>query len=296
MNIGPTTLTKATLTFSSKLKGEAFEIDPQTNRKKYANNVQLSNLTSNINGRMTGSIFNGGDMIAGKSSNDLKNKLSGQSADFNYGKSLSQTLTFQFNPSTLRIAAYGGGMTPIADYGVDDGDDKNGSESRIRYGPVQSNITVDFKVIFDAETNTDAFMMDRYNVNVSNLAKQGANLFTGDSWRGENNYIRQIVEGFLSTLRNAENRRVTFCWNHLKYSGDLNSVRCNYTMFNPKGEPIRAEVGMSILASGNSKGNGYIGEWKERYEELVKAVDEKGTSSLAGNFFGDSKAFNPINW
>ncbi len=296
MNIGPTTLAKATLTFSSKLKGEAFEIDPQTNRKKYANNVQLSNLTSNINGRMTGSIFNDGDMIAGKSSEDLKNKLSGQSADFNYGKSNSQTLTFQFNPSTLRIAAYGGGMTPIADYGVDDGDDKNGSESRIRYGPVQSNITVDFKVIFDAETNTDAFMMDRYNVNVSNLAKQGANLFTGDSWRGENNYIRQIVEGFLSTLRNAENRRVTFCWNHLKYSGDLNSVRCNYTMFNPKGEPIRAEVGMSILASGSSKGNGYIGEWKERYEELVKAVDEKGTSSLAGNFFGDSKAFNPINW
>lgn len=289
-------ITKATITFSSKLKGDAIVVDQQTKTKKYADKISLAGLTSDINGSMTGSILNAGDQIAGSSNATLIEKLGGNDASFNYGGKSTQTLTFQFNPSTLRISAYGGGLNTIANYKKDDKDPDNGSESGITYGPIPANITVDFKVIFDAETNTDAFMMDRYNVNASNVVKQGVNLATGDSWLGENNYVRQIAEGFLTTLRNAENRKVTFCWNHLEYSGDLNSVQCNYTMFNPKGEPIRAEVSLRIYASGEKGGNGYASLWKERYEELIKAVDEKGASSLASDVFGSSKAFNPINW
>lgn len=291
MGIG---VTKATLTFSSKLKGTAINIDEQTKKKTYVDGVSFAQSLSDINGNMSESFLNAGDKIAG-----LKNKkkeLGGTSADFLYGDGAEKTLTFQFNPATLRISGYGGGLTTIASYNRDDGDASNGDESRIKYGPMPANISVDFKVIFDAETNTDAFMMDRYNVNATNLAKQGIGLATGDSWLGENNYIRQIVEGFLATLRNARYRKVTFAWNHLQYSGDLNSVQCHYTMFNPKGEPIRAEVSLRISATGQKDGNGYTRIWKERYEELIKAVDEKGSSSLAGNWFGDSKAFNPISW
>lgn len=293
MGIG---VTKATLTFSSKLKGAAIVVDEQTRTKKYADAVALRGLTSDIDGGKTSSILNVGDQIAGKNNDQLITTLGGNDASFNYGEKSTQTLTFQFNPSTLRISGYGGGLTTIASYNRDDGDASNGDESRIKYGPMPANISVDFKVIFDAETNTDAFMMDRYNVNATNLVKQGIGLATGDSWLGENNYIRQIVEGFLATLRNARYRKVTFAWNHLQYSGDLNSVQCHYTMFNPKGEPIRAEVSLRISATGKKDGNGYTRIWKERYEELIKAVDEKGSSSLTGNWFGDSKAFNPISW
>lgn len=286
-------LTKATLTFSSKIKRTAINVDEQTKRKTYVDGISWAQGLSDINGNMAGSVLNAGDKIAGKA--DL-GKLGGANADFLYGDEAQKTLTFQFNPSTLRISGYGGGLTTIASYNKDDGNSANGSESKIKYGPMPANISVDFKVIFDAETNTDAFMMDRYNVNATNLAKQGIGLATGDSWLGENNYVRQIVEGFLATLRNARCRRVTFAWNHLQYAGDLNSVQCNYTMFNPKGEPIRAEVSLRISATGKQTGNGYTSIWKERYEELIKAVDEKGSSSLGGDWFGDSKAFNPISW
>lgn len=292
MEIG---VTKATLTFSSKIRSGAINVDEQTKKKTYVDKITWNQNFSDIDGNMSGSILNVGDKIANGKKVSLEN-LSGTSADFLYGDEAEKTLTFQFNPSTLRISGYGGGLTTIASYNRDDGDASNGDESRIKYGPMPANISVDFKVIFDAETNTDAFMMDRYNVNATNLVKQGIGLATGDSWRGENNYVRQIVEGFLATLRNARYRKVTFAWNHLQYSGDLNSVQCHYTMFNPKGEPIRAEVSLRISATGQKDGNGYTRIWKERYEELIKAVDEKGSSSLTGNWFGDSKAFNPISW
>ncbi len=306
-------LTKATLTFTSKVNAELITVNDQ--KKTYANSVDFAQKLSEKNGDLVGTLFNKGDQVSGINSKiksireaqkggvqsavqayyDEETKKSEGNANFLYGDESTKTLTFQFNPSTLRISAYGGGLTTIADYNRDDKNPKT-TDSGIRYGPIPANISVDFKVIFDAETNTDAFMMDRYAVNATNLVKQGTQLATGDSWVGENNYIRQIVEGFLATLRNSKYRRVTFAWNHLQYSGDLNSVQCQYTMFNPKGEPIRAEVSLRILASGKKDGNGYTSIWKERYEELIKAVDEKGASSLTGNWFGDSKAFNPISW
>lgn len=290
-------LTKATLTFSSKIKDSAITINQQANKKSYISQIDALQALDSRQNEMTGNhnLLNVGDKVAGKDKKDLDG-LYGTDANFLYGDEATKTLTFQFNPSTLRISGYGGGMTTIAKYNKDDKKKSNGSESQIEYGALPANIAVDFKVIFDAETNTDAFMRDRYNVNASNLSKEAVGLATGDSWLGENTYVRQIVEGFLATLRNARYRKVTFTWNHLQYFGDLNSVQCNYTMFNRKGEPIRAEVGLRISATGQQDGNGYTRIWKERYEELIKAVDEKGSSSLAGNWFGDSQAFNPISW
>ena len=287
-------LTKARLTFTSKLKTGAITVS-DGGKKIFADEFGLTQLKT-VNGAMSGSIFKAGNTIAGIDELETIKKKAGIDANYLYSDKEEDTLTFQFNPSTLRISAYGGGMTPIYNYAQEDGNDKNGHESNIIYGEVQTNITVDFKVIFDAETNTDAFMRDRYNASASNLAKEATQLLSGNSFLGDNNYIREIVEGFLSTLRNAEYRKVTFQWNNLKYSGDLNSVQCNYTMFNPKGEPIRAEVSVRILATGGDTGNGYAYEWRNRYNELIKAVDEKGASSLASSAFGASKAFNPINW
>ncbi len=187
-------------------------------------------------------------------------------------------LQFQFNPSTLRISAYGGGMQPIYNFAKDrDGDGKSDRDAEIAYGPIQENITVDFKVIFDAEHNTDAFMAEKLNLNATNIVKSGLDIKYQDIYS-----VRQIVEGFLAVIRHHEQRNVKFAWGPMQYSGNMNAVQCAYTMFNPAGEPIRAEVNIRILACEKENTR----TWERRYEELLaKAAAKEGSdwSGVANN-------------
>lgn len=200
-----------------------------------------------------------------------------------------KTLTFQFNPSTLRISAYGGGLAPIYNYVMEDkksaadaarnidnadkaeGDNANKKGSQITYGAVETNITVEFKVIFDAEKNTDAFMVDK-------LAALSSPIKTAAEILAQENYsVRQIVEGFLAVIRNQDARRVAFYWGSLCYIGRMNNVQCNYTMFNPAGEPIRAEVNIRILANASKDTD----IWKDRYTNTLLDYAKSETSNIS---------------
>lgn len=193
----------------------------------------------------------------------------------------SDILQFQFNPSTLRISAYGGGMQPIYNFAKDsDGDGKRDGDAQIAYGPIQENITVDFKVIFDAEHNTDAFMIDKLNLSETSAVKSALDIKSQDVYS-----VRQIVEGFLAVIRHHEQRKVTFAWGPMNYTGNMNAVQCAYTMFNPSGEPIRAEVTIRILACEVED----TGKWGDRYDELLGKVAGKEGSDWSG------KANNLIN-
>lgn len=190
-----------------------------------------------------------------------------------------RTLPFQFNPSTIRISAYGGGLTPIYNYATDtdseaDQEKKNKKKNGISYGEIETNVSLEFKVIFDAEKNTDAFMIDKLNA----LSSAGSAIKTiREAVKKEEYSVRPIVEGFLAVMMNLNSRKVVFTWGYMSYSGRLNSVRCNYTMFNPAGEPIRAEVTIRLLATEEA----YLEEWKKKYSKELLNYAKQETSNLS---------------
>ncbi len=187
-----------------------------------------------------------------------------------------KTLPFQFNPATIRISAYGGGLTPIYNYAADtDKKSKNGAKKNaISYGEIDTNVNLEFKVVFDAEKNTDAFMIDKLNA----LSSAGSAVKTiREAVKRDEYSVRPIVEGFLAVMMNLESRKVVFTWGYMSYSGRMNSVRCNYTMFNPAGEPVRAEVSIRLLATEEA----YLDEWKRKYSKELLDYAKQETSNIS---------------
>ncbi len=154
------------------------------------------------------------------------------------------TVAFQFNPAAIRISAYGGGMAPITSFSAKEGD-KDGVEEKsgngqVDYGPVNETVTVSFKVVFDAGSYT----------------------------------VRPVAEGFLAAVRSSSRRRVIFRWGDkaqggLEYGGFLNHVQCRYTMFDAKGQAVRAEIDLSLV-SGNHDGYNDVKEWRNRYDAVMR--------------------------
>ncbi len=216
---------------------------------------------------------------------NMYDTLIGEAKDLTYGIGEEQReLTFQFNPSTLRISAYGGGMKPIYNFNRSTNDNQQNDadkKSGITYGSIKTHVYVEFKVIFDAERNTDAFMADKLSIlsSATATAKAASDLISDNIFS-----VRQIVEGFLVMVKNHESRRVIFSWGDLMYEGVMNSVSCNYTMFNTSGEPIRAEVNIRILAN---EDDGTTGEWNKNYNTYYEGVANgvSNASNVVNNLF-----------
>lgn len=208
-----------------------------------------------------------------------------------------KTLTVQFNPASLNIEAYGGGRFPISNYSGD----KGKTAGTIDYGPLAVYITVSYTLIFDSVDIGDAFAADKFNLSVSSLAKNITSaVSTGIT--GREYTVRPFVEGFLAAVRDPDHRTVIFEWGKLRYVGVMNRVSCKYTMFNPNGEPIRAEVQVSMLSESNpqadyrserdeegkvrkpgaltNRADDYLGYWTNRYTEIVGSHDALKGSTL----------------
>lgn len=209
------------------------------------------------------------------------------------GKISGKKFTVPFNPSTLQIIARGGGRAPISNYGTV-GTNQAG---RIEYRALDPYITVNFTLVFDATNNADAFMEERFTIGATNLVKNTVTAVSGKEYT-----VRAQVEGFLAALRDEAHRNMIFQWGNLRYTGVLNAVSGQYTMFNTQGNPIRAEIQIGMLmasAPQNSfDGASYLDYWKKRYEDILNKQgkkDENGnlTSMTTGNI--KSQYTNLIN-
>lgn len=87
----------------------------------------------------------------------------------------------------------------------------------------------------------------------------------------------------MAAIRNEDHRPMIFQWGSLRYMGVLNAVSGKYTMFNTAGNPIRAEVQLSMLMGGAAQdsfdGASYLDYWKKRYEDILYEradLDEEG--------------------
>lgn len=191
--------------------------------------------------------------------------------------------TVQFNPSSIQVIGRGGGRAPISNYGSV-GKDQPG---KIEYKALDPYINVNFTLMFDATNLADAFMEERFTLGATTLVKNVTAAVVGHEYT-----VKPQVEGFLAALRDEDHRTMIFQWGSLRYTGVLNAVSAEYTMFNTAGNPIRAQVQIGMLMGGAPKGSvvdiSYLDYWKNRYKEILydnAKTDEEGnlTSMTTGN-------------
>lgn len=177
-------------------------------------------------------------------------------------------VTFQFNPATLSVSAFGKGIPPAAAYGSKPGEsagNKAGDNGdQVEFGPLEETVTVSFQVVFDAVNNQRAFLSDAVDVSPTNLVRQGVSLIKSASYS-----VRPVVEGFLAAVRDSDVRGVIFQWGSMRYGGYLSKAQCCYTMFDVEGEAVRAEVELSLVC-GCHEGYNHIKEWQDRYAAFMK--------------------------
>lgn len=202
----------------------------------------------------------------------------------------ARSLEVQFNPASLDISAYGGGRTVITNYSNEDGNMKGATS----FGSLSVSIQVSFTLIFDETFLSDAFASDKFQLTASNLIGGVASLIS-TAVTGKTYTVRPFVEGFLAAMRDPDHRTVIFQWGRLRYVGMMNQLSARYTMFNPNGEPIRAEVDVTMFSESlpseqykasrdkarnlvvkmesSQNDNDYLGYWTNRYNAIVEGKD-----------------------
>lgn len=175
-----------------------------------------------------------------------------------------RSLEVQFNPSTLNISAYGGGRVPITNYSNEDGN----VAGTVSFGALEVYVQVSFTLIFDETFLSDAFASDKFQLTASNIIGSAASLIS-TAVTGKSYTVRPFVEGFLAAMRDPDHRTVIFQWGSLRYVGMINELSAKYTMFNPNGEPIRAEVDVTIFSE-SLPNEGYTPSAAKNGSEVVK--------------------------
>ena len=226
---------------------------------------------------------------AAKSANDEKtyNKLihkakleegSAEEQSLKLALNSFQSMTVQYNPSSIQINAVAGG-----DYTQLQGPGDAGIRNVVQVTR-PSSLTLRVQLVFDKINQTNAFSI--YN--------QGFAL--GTVVNGVTSMVREYtiqpqVEGLISLLTYKNTRQVIFIWSEMFFHGELQGVEANYTMFNKQGKPIRATVDLMIKQSDSNKAFATDHEYWDK--AFTKSFGEAGvaTTSTTGSMTGTSTFF-----
>ncbi|MBQ7680051.1 MAG: hypothetical protein IJT34_09415 [Butyrivibrio sp.] len=188
----------------------------------------------------------------------------------------------QFNPSTLSLHARGEGFMPMLSYG------ENSQPGQDTKSKVRVYLTV--QLVFDQVDPLDAFIQDKTNIAVTNVATGAAKTVMTVAGKKKVT-VQETVEGFIAMLRSPNTRMVTFSWGQMYYQGVVNNVSAQYTMFNMQGQPIRAHVSLSIMCVDGSSSAAQMGEpWKSAFDSMSAAGGFNGVKEVQeiGNLFNIS--------
>ncbi len=129
------------------------------------------------------------------------------------------------------------------------------------------------QLIFQDVNTQDAFMRENLNLNVGNGMDMAANIARKNA--GDYYTVKPQVEGLLSLLTMENTRRIIFAWSDVFFHGILESVESNFTMFNKRGDPIKATVDITIrqpeTVNQFETDNAY---WEGKFKEAFK--EKKG--------------------
>lgn len=192
------------------------------------------------------------------------------------GQATRKCYHVQFNPSELSLSGFGGGRVAKTVF--------SNQDSKISYESAAVRITLNVKLIFDKVDPQDAFMSDKLSASATAMA-QGAVRSVRRAVGKKDDSVQKEVEGFIAALRSNYTRRITFYWGTMNYPGVLNRVSSQYTMFNVKGQPIRAVVSLSLVCADEEVSSGNMGVWQRYYEEAFQGDNQSYVKAAqkAGN-------------
>lgn len=168
-----------------------------------------------------------------------------------------------FNPSTLTIRAMAGGGHIVAT--------SNGT----KYQTMDPRIEVSFTAYVDEVNTVDAFLFEKVNRgDAISLVSSAVSLIKNNKYT-----VAPYVEGFLAALRAESTSQIWFLWGNMEYGGALNAVSARYTMFNPSGDPIKAEIDMRITCVSKGRKN-LKTEWQNKYEDAMAALTGDSTTGI----------------
>jgi len=100
--------------------------------------------------------------------------------------------------------------------------------------------------------------------------------------------IKAQVEGLIAMLLHEKTRRVVFFWSQMFFHGEVESVDATYTMFNKLGDPIKANVNLTIRQA--ASGDEYKSDeeyWDKAYKQVFKETGMVSSASkMVDRLFG----------
>lgn len=144
-----------------------------------------------------------------------------------------KVLEVEYNPTSLSIVANAENTTIKS---MQQGADSNALVQGLR----KPSLVLTVQLVFDAVNNQDCFYSDYLMLSASSI-------IGGISSVATEHTVRPQIEGFMSLMLNNNNRMVSFMWENMVFSGQVNQVTSNYTMFNRSGVPVRGNVQFQIL-------------------------------------------------
>lgn len=190
----------------------------------------------------------------------------------------------KFNPSQISFQAHGGRKASKPDLAKTNAD--NQGVLKMEYQEWTPIIQMNVQLIFDDYERTQAFMMEKIT-DPAALVRNGV-VAGVSAYQNKTYSIRPQVEGFIGALRNNFTRKIRFCWGNMIYTGVLNHVGAEYTMFSTDGNPIRANVNLGMLCTDATLSKGYMGQWQESYQKVFKSDKTTNLGSVTqhvGNLF-----------
>lgn len=186
----------------------------------------------------------------------------------------TKTFHVKFNPSELTLSGQIAGGKMKTDFS---------KGKTIGYGVSSDRITMSVKLIFDKVDPQDSFMADKLTLSASSAV---TGLIKANAVKkGKKDYsVQKEIEGFLAALRSPDTRNVVFHWGKMSYSGLLESVSAQYTMFNVTGQPVRGAVNLTLLCVDSRVSPASMGTWQAQYDaafqnqnqSYVKAAQKAG--------------------
>ncbi len=183
----------------------------------------------------------------------------------------------QYNPSALYLDTSSAGLREIDNSSV-----ANLGTNQIAQITTPTITTLGMQLIFDDVNTQDAFMFDALDISAGGAMSHVMNLAREHS-------VKKYAEGLIACLMSPITRQIIFYWSDMVFRGELFQVNVNYTMFNRKGEPIRATVELTIQQTAETESTEKGGYWDTAFTRAFGEADENLDT---GGASGVQKALN----
>ncbi|MCR5654159.1 MAG: hypothetical protein K6G07_00745 [Lachnospiraceae bacterium] len=219
--------------------------------------VDVEDMVSNVAGSMASTVQTATSGIGQSIMNGINSLIDGGFSTDMYNR----VIEVQFNPNSLRISSNASDEdVEVLSF------TQNGSQ--MGRGSADLHIDLSFRLIFDQISNTGAFEQDNLTLSSSRIINSGLGALESVTFGRNTQSVQVTVEAFIAMLRNPMTRRICFEWGEFKYEGIVTTVNANYTMFDINGNPIRAEVGLTMYLvdpdiTSKVSNKGY---WSDAYE------------------------------